>query len=152
LGSITTKSIWLYDSFQGLPNKSSQDIVDETFFAQGTLRASLNNLYDNFSAAGLIRPRVVEAWFKDIKEAQLPNQIAFAHIDGDFFASVRDALQLIYSRLTPKAICVIDDYAHPGLQGVLPAVDEFMCDKPERMIIPKGLFGQNSLHCYFTKI
>ena len=39
----------------------------------------------------------------------------FAHVDGDLYASITDALELIYDRLAPGAICVVDDVTLSGL-------------------------------------
>jgi hypothetical protein len=42
-------------------------------------------------------------------------------------------LKVVYSRLSPGGICVIDDYGYPHTPGVKIAVDEFMKDKKEKV-------------------
>lgn len=52
--------------------------------------------------------------------------IALAHIDGDWYRSVKTALERIYPCLSPGGLCIIDDYH--DWSGCKRAVDEFLAD------------------------
>ena len=48
--------------------------------------------------------------FKTHCQMGLPEQIAFAYLDGDFYDSILVSLQDVYQKLTPGGICLIDYY------------------------------------------
>ena len=76
-------------------------------------------------------PAVVKkAWFYDLKSKDLPEKIAFAFLDGDFYESIRTSLNLIWRKLTTGAIVVVDDYQNEALPGVQEAVDEWLKTHP----------------------
>ena len=55
--------------------------------------------------------------------------VALAHIDGDWYESVRTCLERIGPRLSPGGVMVIDDYFH--WSGCRTAVDEFLAKHPD---------------------
>lgn len=55
--------------------------------------------------------------------------VALAHIDGDWYESVRTCLERIGPRLSPAGVMVIDDY--DAWSGCRRAVDEFLARHPE---------------------
>jgi O-methyltransferase len=84
-----------------------------------------------FARFDLPAPKIVPGWFRDTLPNDLPEQIAFAHVDADLFDSVTLAMLYTYPRLSPGALCVIDDYGLGFLPCVKKAVDEFLKGKPE---------------------
>lgn len=122
------KWLWLYDSFAGLPAKTSPDFSPSgRNFETGALRASATALRARFKKLGLMEPIIKKAWFKDLDpENDLPQEIAFALLDGDFYESIKTSLKLIEKKLTKGAIVVVHDYNNPALPGSRRAVDEFL--------------------------
>jgi len=123
----TDRRLFLYDSFAGLPAKSTQDsspIGDN--FKSGELIATKSDLIIRFKKAGLRLPIIKKAWFSDLTSADLPDQIAFAFLDGDFYESIRDSLKLVAPSMSPNSTIIIHDYNNPALPGVTKAVDEFL--------------------------
>ena len=118
------KQLWLYDSFAGLPEKRTDDRspAGEQFQA-GELLATKKELIRNLRQANVPMPRITKGWFSDLTQEQVPNEISFAFLDGDYYDSILDPLRLIWSRLTPGAIVVVDDYANEALPGAARAVD-----------------------------
>lgn len=149
LSSLTTKHLNLYDSFEGLPKPSDRDLNRDPF-VKGAMTTDFFAVTHRFMEAGLPIPTVYKGWFKDVCSFEMPERIAFAHIDGDFYDSTRTALEKVYLLLSIGAICVIDDYDYVQLPGVKVAVDEFMSDK-EQIIVPIGICGEISQHCWFKK-
>jgi O-methyltransferase len=120
------KQLWLYDSFQGLPVKASQDSSPVgTQFKQGELNANKSNLIAHFKKAGLPMPHIKKAWFNDLAPADLPDNICFAFLDGDFYESIKDSLKLVWPKLVMGGVLVVDDYQNEALPGAATAVDEF---------------------------
>lgn len=120
----TSRRLWLYDSFAGLPAKTTPDetrLGDE--FRPGELAATKAEVLRNFSHANLPRPIIKKAWFNDLTAADVPEQICFAYFDGDYYGSIRDSFRACDGRFSPGAVIVIDDYTNAHLPGAAQAVD-----------------------------
>ena len=120
------KRLWIYDSFEGLPEKSGADesVLGENFRG-GELYVSKREVKERFLRAGLPVPVIKKAWFSDLEDEDLPEQIAFAFLDGDFYESIRDSLRLVTPRMVDGGIMIVHDYTNPALPGVRRAVDEW---------------------------
>ncbi len=95
--------------------------------------------------------------------AELPERIAFAHIDCGIgggaqahAALITHCLNALYPRLTQNAVVVLMDYHDPARTldgndsnpGVRQACDAFFADKPEQV---QGLYGGPCSHAYIRK-
>ncbi|MBR2641263.1 class I SAM-dependent methyltransferase [Candidatus Saccharibacteria bacterium] len=120
------KQLWIYDSFEGLPDKS---LADESVlgvdFKAGELFVTKREVKDRFLRAGLKVPIIKKGWFSELKTNDLPETVAFAFLDGDFYESIRDSLELVGPRMNKNGILVVHDYTNPALPGVRKAVDEW---------------------------
>jgi O-methyltransferase len=126
------KKLYLYDSFDGLPEKKQEDqSAAGTEFMQGELIATKSQLKLNFKKARLPLPKIKKAWFKDLKPKDTPNKICFAFLDGDFYESIKDSLNLIKNNLSSGGTIIIDDYDNPALPGTKKATDQFLSQNPE---------------------
>lgn len=155
-----TRRLHVYDSFQGLPSLAVKD--GDTPFREGQLAVGTGVLLANFRRAGVEPPVIHKGWFEDTLPDELPDRIAFAHLDGDLYDSIKVSLEYVYPRLSKGAVCLVDDYSDPDLfnaidplPGVKRACDEFLADKPERVALLYG--GYNSSigfgsHGYFRKL
>lgn len=148
MASLSKKQLWVYDSFKGLPKPAPEDARDDL---EGALRARESDVTVSFVGISNQHPKIVSGWFRDVTCDQLPDSIAFAHIDGDLYESTLEALKLVYPRLSKGAVCVIDDYDNPTLKGVKQAVREFMLAKDELCAIPMGVNGILNQQAYFVK-
>ena len=120
------KKLWIYDSFEGLPEKSGADeSVLGVDFKEGELYVTKREVKERFLRAGLPVPVIRKAWFADLEASDLPERIAFAFLDGDFYESIRDSLKLVAPRMSEGGAMVVHDYSNPALPGVKKAVDEW---------------------------
>ncbi|MEM8591711.1 MAG: TylF/MycF/NovP-related O-methyltransferase [Pseudomonadota bacterium] len=155
-----TRELHLYDSFEGLPDVVSKD--GSTVFSKGEMSVSEREVINNFQSLGLKMPNIHKGWFQDTLPTELPDQIAFAHLDGDLYSSILESLEHVYPRLSPGAVCLIDDYANLDLfgsvdlaPGVKQACDEFLSGKPEKVSLLYGGFDSRlgyGSHGYFRKV
>jgi len=124
------RKFYVYDSFQGLPQKSIQDesIAGQEFQAS-KLKCSKQDLIKNFKKNNLPLPIIYKTWFNQISDQQLPEKIAFAFLDGDFYDSILDSLNLVWPRLNPEGLIIIDDYERAALPGVSRAINLFFKNK-----------------------
>ena len=84
---------------------------------------------NTFHKARLSPPITYRAWFKDLTDSQLPDKIAYAFLDGDFYESIIDSLELVWPCLSDGGVITIDDYERAALPGVTKAVNDFFVDK-----------------------
>ncbi len=119
-------NFFVYDSFQGLPDKTSEDLsVAGDQFQKFQLSCSKNNLITNFKKNNLALPHITKAWFNQLTGQELPKKIYFAFLDGDFYFSILDSLKLIWPVFNKKGTIIIDDYNREALPGVSRAIDVF---------------------------
>ena len=132
------KKLWIYDSFEGLPDKSDADeSVLGVDFKRGELIVTKREVKERFLRAGLPVPVIKKAWFADLKEGDLPERIAFAFLDGDFYESIRDSLRLVTPRMNNDGVIVVHDYSNPALPGVKKAVDGWLNPKSRQLrVVP----------------
>ena len=121
----------VYDSFAGLPEKTAQDAsaAGEQFVA-GELAATRKGFFQQFKKAGLRPPVVHKAWFAELTPQDVPEDIMFAFLDGDYYQSIMDSLWLVTPKLTPDAVLVVDDYANEALPGAARAADAWLQAHP----------------------
>lgn len=133
-------TLWLYDSFEGLPPKTAEDRSPAgEQFVTGELLATKKQLIKNLTQAHVPMPKITKGWFSELTEQQVPEQIAFAFLDGDYYHSIKDPLKLIWPRLSPGAIVVVDDYANEALPGAAKAVDEWLIGHPATLKVEHSL-------------
>ncbi|HSW99174.1 MAG TPA: TylF/MycF/NovP-related O-methyltransferase [Candidatus Saccharimonadales bacterium] len=115
-----------YDSFEGLPDKAAPDqSAAGADFQAGKLAVSKKEFLHQFHAARLVPPVVHKGWFSGLGAADVPHRIAFAFLDGDFYGSILDSLRLVWPRLEPGGVVLVDDYQRPELPGVERAVADY---------------------------
>ena len=120
------RSFHVYDSFAGLPEKHAQDnSAAGVDFQAGRLAVSKKEFLRHFYAANLTPPIIHKGWFGELTGADVPPTIAFAFLDGDFYESILDSLKLVWPRMSPGGVVLIDDYGREALPGASRAVHDF---------------------------
>lgn len=119
------KEFHVYDSFEGLPEKTAPDgsRAGEQFRA-GELAVSKKQFVREFQKAGLRPPVIHKGWFKDLTASEVPKKLCFVFLDGDFYESIRDSLKLVLPRMQKGGVIIVDDYAREALPGTAKAVHE----------------------------
>jgi O-methyltransferase len=125
------RELHVYDSFAGLPPKTAEDEsrAGEQFVA-GELAVSKKQFLQQFQRAGLRPPVIHKGWFSELNPSDVPEQIACAFLDGDFYSSIHDSLRLVLPRLSPGGVIIIDDYAREALPGAARAAHELLGNRP----------------------
>ena len=90
------RNLHVYDSFEGLPVGSSFD--PPAYGTPGAMAATPDDVRATFAALKLPPPTIHKGWFADFSGAEVPDRVAFAHVDGDLYESIADALALVYRR------------------------------------------------------
>jgi asparagine synthase (glutamine-hydrolysing) len=71
---------------------------------------------------------LVQGLFEETVPSRLPGQVAFAHVDCDWYDPVKLCLAELAPRMAKGAVLVLDDYA--DWEGCRRAADEFLAANP----------------------
>jgi O-methyltransferase len=123
----SSKKLYVYDSFEGLPNLSNWEVGSG--WQPGTLKTSEDVLVNNFINNKLPIPIIHKDWFKNIPNHKLPDKICFAFLDGDFYESIFDSLEKIYDLVQDGGYICFHDYKRKDLPGVSAAIEDFFSKK-----------------------
>lgn len=132
---VTERSVWVADSFEGLPTPDAEKFPLEAKVQQGpviqkaynNLAVSLEEVQRNFRAYEMLDDQVhfLKGWFKDtLASAPIP-ALAILRLDGDFYESTKDGLYGLYDRLSVGGYVIVDDYGEDSWTYCRRAVDEF---------------------------
>lgn len=143
------RSFHVYDSFEYNLSRTKIDV--------------LGSFVENMKREKLELPFIHRGDLYETVPAELPERIAFAHIDlgtggdpNEHRKCLLHCLQSVYERMSHGAICVLMDYHVPGVTinganvnpGVQKGADEFFADKEEKVFT---LYGGPCSHGYFRK-
>ena len=135
----TSRKVYLYDTYEGMPEPTSVDIDYAGRSAHDDWQdnrrdgynewnfASLEDVQDNMRATeypfdqlvfvkGLVQNTIPEA---------SPRFIALLRLDTDFHDSTLHELEHLFPLLSPGGVLIIDDYGH--YMGQKKAVDDYFC-------------------------
>lgn len=136
----SNKAFHAYDSFEGLPAKSPQDASAAGIdFQAGELSASRKQLLHEFQKAHIKPPIIHKAWFDELSTKDVPDKIAFAFLDGDFYDSILDSLRLVWPRMQLGGVITVDDYGREALPGVEKAVHDFFQGQPPEVRVSHNI-------------
>jgi hypothetical protein len=125
------KKLFLFDSFQGLPEPDRQ--VDASLrFQKGAWSAGRKEVEALLAKYNVLQRCVIyEGWFSEtLQKLNDDQQFCFAYIDADLYSSTVDCLKHIWKRMGQNSVAVFDDYHHPS-GGVRKALDEWFCESGE---------------------
>lgn len=134
LANYQDKDFYVYDSFEGLPDKSGQDISPLGIqFKTGELLATKKQFIKNLNQARVKLPKITKGWFNKLNDTDIPSAVSFAFLDGDYYDSIKSSLKLIEKKLTPGSMVIIHDYGNAALPGASKATDEWLVNKRYRL-------------------
>jgi O-methyltransferase len=141
------KKLHVYDSFQGMCASTAEDKPNGFFYmtdlVEGGLKTDPAVVVARFRERVLKQPTIHPGWVADTIPTELPEQIAFALIDVDFYQPILHSLIHVYQRLPPGAVVIVDDYGWEGTPGAKLALDEFLAGKPEKVQLMSAADGLN---------
>jgi len=132
LRNATDRTIWLADSFEGMPKPTESDNTKshkEDFSDRDYLSVSIDRVksaFERFDLGG-DNLRFLKGWFSDTLPSAPIGKIALLRLDGDLYESTRDALLPLYDKVAIGGYIIVDDYN--SWIGCKRAVDEFREDR-----------------------
>lgn len=146
----TSRRLWLYDTYTGMTPPTVDDVTitgtsgSEWFDSElakpekdatGVTGVALETVRANVGSTGYPTDRqtyVVGPVEETLLDRELPEQIALLRLDTDFHDSTRAEMEVLYPRLVPGGILILDDYGY--WQGARKAVDDYFADKPVLLV------------------
>jgi hypothetical protein len=142
----TTRDLYLFDTFEGMPPPSAHDVHPEGDSAAKILEhadkssdvwayATLDDVKKAMATVGYPSQRVhyVKGKVEDTIPGQAPDSIALLRLDTDWYESTKHELEHLYPRLANKGVLIIDDYGF--WQGARKAVDEYLAANGIQMLL-----------------
>jgi O-methyltransferase len=124
-------ALHLFDTFAGMP--ATDPATDGRFTAGQFADASLAGVQARL--AGFAHVHFHPGFFPDSAQGLDPAlRFALVHLDVDLHRSTLDGLRYFYPRLLPGGFLISHDYGDLSVPGVKQAFDEFLRDKPERVV------------------
>lgn len=146
----STRKLWLFDSFEGLPQPTEKDGFLGGQFQQIDLAGKLVSIGECvgpleevqklfFEKLKISKDRVLfkKGWFQETLPGsrQEVGKIALLRIDADWYESTRCCLEHLYDQVVPGGFVLIDDYGQ--FEGCRKAVDEFLAKRGEKPVLKK---------------
>jgi len=129
------RQLYLFDSFEGLPQPTKEDVLIDDIFGLGSMQAYQGTMASPESEVlekldeikfPMDRLTLMKGWVNDtLKQNDAPQQIAFAYLDFDFYEPIKQTLEYLKKTLPVGGRVVVDDYGFFS-DGAQKAVDEFV--------------------------
>jgi len=130
--SKRSRKLYSFDTFEGMPEPSPEDILlngskaESIGWGTGTCSASkhyVTNFWEKLELSDIITP--VKGLFEDTLPGNKDQigDIAFIHLDGDWYKSTKSILYHLYDNIVNTGILQVDDYGHWA--GCKKAIHEF---------------------------
>lgn len=136
------KTLWLFDTFEGLPQPTAKDLLIDDIDGLGSMQAYAGKMRHGASE---VLARLADVRFPDarvrvvpglveetIRRGALPPAVCFAYIDFDFYQPIKAALDAVWPRMPIGGQIVVDDYGFFSA-GAKTAVDEFIAEHPDEI-------------------
>jgi hypothetical protein len=111
---MENRSVWVADSFEGLPVPSRPEDEGYDFSAAKVpiLAVSLEEVQENFRRYDLLDDKVkfLKGWFRDTLHLAPIKELALLRLDGDLYESTMDALKALYDKVSPGGFIIVDDF------------------------------------------
>jgi O-methyltransferase len=149
----TDRELHLFDTFEGMPPPSEEDIQRGGPSAEELLRtkprtawvwaiADLDDVKAGMAQVDYPAERVHyhPGLVEDTIPGTAPEQIALLRLDTDWYSSTKHELEHLYDRVPSGGVVIIDDYDY--WEGSRKAVDEFIADTGARLLLAPMASGR----------
>ena len=136
---VSDRNLWLYDTFTGMTEPTDTDVESGTGKRAADLLRTTdvgdgNNIWcvadrtdveANIASTGYPTGlmTLVEGDVSETLHRTLPSEVALLRLDTDWYESTKSCMEMLYPKLIPGGVCILDDYGHWA--GARRAVDEY---------------------------
>ena len=136
LKNFSDKNLYLFDSFEGLPKPTKEDMLINDIFKygdivnyEGSMKCPQKMVIKKLKKINFPKDRYkifkgfVDNNFDQLKN--LPSKVSFAYIDFDFYEPIKIVLEFLLNKTDSGSFILVDDYDFFS-SGVKLAVDNFL--------------------------
>lgn len=136
--AASDRTLWLFDSFEGLPRPSPEDTLVDDINSLGSIHAYAGKMRHSprearwrLSRVGFPpeRVRLVHGAIEHTITAEFPDKVCFAYVDFDFYEPITVALEHLDATVVKGGHIIVDDYGYFS-SGAKASVDEFLGRRP----------------------
>lgn len=129
---------YLYDTFEGLPEKTSTEQERRNWdYTKYDAEAIYNGVCEKFS--GFKNVKIIRGIVPDSFDVAVPEKIAFLHIDMNSEQAEMLALEHLFDKVTPGGVIVFDDFGWTSNVNQMKAELAFMNERGHYVLeIPTG--------------
>lgn len=139
------KTIFIADSFEGLPKPTYKEDEGDYHYAVDFLSVSQESVQSNFHLFNCpANYQFVKGWFKDTLHL-LDNLFSIIRLDGDMYESTIQALDALYPKLSIGGYCIIDDF------GAVVGCNKAVADYRQSHNITDKIINIDSTGVYWQK-
>jgi len=131
------KKLYALDTFEGHPYDDESDMPEELKKEvygikspqkrKGMLNdVNLDKVKKNFMKENLDNTIFLKGLFEESFKKISDKKFCFAHVDADFYLSVKQCIEFLKDRMVSKGIILFDDYNSPGYLGCNKAIDDLL--------------------------
>ena len=123
---ISSRHLYGFDTFTGFPSIGPEDVSRDVFFSD----------FHDFKEDSSIGSRLhveegdVAQTLPKFLERTPGLRIAFLFLDLDLYAPTKTCLELLWDKVVPGGVVVLDEYGLSEFPGESKAVDEFFTGQP----------------------
>jgi hypothetical protein len=151
----SSKKVLGFDSFEGLDDTVTLDIGlggdhDHRKQVGGFSNTSYENLVRKIQQFKLTNAvSLVKGYFQNSLAKYADRRFCFVHLDCVIYESYKECLEFFYPRMVTGGVILLDEYTDPPWPGCKRAVDEFLADKPEKLV---EIVRDNQIKHYLRKL
>ncbi len=133
---IPERRLWLFDSFEGLPDVKEIDGPDSKEWV-GKCKGTEEDVLEALTSVGAPPGQYLlrKGWFQNSFLEELPEKVALLHCDADWYDSVLLVLETFYERIPTGGIVVLDDFG--WWEGCREAFYDFCFRHKERPLLER---------------
>jgi O-methyltransferase len=127
--ALPDKRLYLFDTFSGFPNKDLTSGVEDDRFSDTSLDLVRSRLGQSDGVIYKV------GYFPETTVGLAENSFCFVMIDADLYNPTRAGLEFFYPRMSKGGYIFLHDYtSFESDRAVKRATDEFLADRPEKVI------------------
>ena len=148
LASIASKEergLWAFDSFQGFPDPTQEDLSPRNAKKGEWDVRSLQEAVEQIQRFGLPptyvknKVRLIPGFVEETLHKNLPTDpIAFLHIDLDLYSAYKCSLEQLFPLVAEGGIVLFDEYRLLNWPGATLAIDEYFKNLPYTVLQHKS--------------
>lgn len=144
------REFYMYDTYEGIPAPGAEDAVIGSTHEEvkawweaenadpakeAWLTATVEEVRRNMALTGydLDKVQTIAGMVEDTVPPTAPEQVALLRLDTDWYAPTKVELEVMFPRLSPGGVMIIDDYDYT--EGARKAVDEYLAEYPHPVFL-----------------